>query len=372
MTDIQQKIGGEGLPAGFLDLAQQIYQHDPQWIPEEPEALLRDFGAENPWFADNQAISLCIKNQARLAGYFSPGHIIEGRPVAYFGTWETDGDADANQRLFQHVENWARAQGAKDLYGPIHFSTYGDYRLRVSAEKNALTYPAEPYNPPSYAKMLKSLGCKVHLKYITQLGYTRQGRLLYPIKRRARDKLVRQGYRFEALTHELWLDSLAEMHKLIDSIFGRNFGYTPLSWESFKNALGPSYIAKYCPITSTIAYGPDGDVAGFVLMVPNYGPLVIQQAGPERVSVSQLNYDRHWPMLEERDFKIMLVKTIGVSQQHRGKRLMDGLMVRAYEHALGRYDRIYGVLISDGNLSARIGKLVRVPVRKYALYKKTI
>jgi hypothetical protein len=364
--------GGEGLPDGFVELAQKVYEQEPLWIPEDPAALERAFSSANPWFEQGEAMTLCEEGAARLACFFQPALRVDGRSVAFFGYWETIGVREIDRALFGRALAWAAERGAQDLYGPINFTTFGNYRLRLACEPEAMPFPDEPVNPRTYPGVLLKLGFDVDQHYLTQLGRIEAGRMVREWKRPTLKKLEAEGYRFDTMTHELWLENLAGTHKLVDAIFGANFAYSPLSYEAFASKCGESFIRRACPNTSTVAFAPDGSIAGFFLVYPHYGPLVIQGALEERVDPAVLDYATHAPLLADKEWRGAVAKTVGVAPEHRSKGVMDGLTVGIFDRGDGRYENWFGAMIRKGNPSKNFGDGNIVGERWYGLFRKRL
>lgn len=371
MTWVERAIG-EGLPPGFSELPARVYGDDPMWIPEDPAALLRSFSPDNPWFARGDSVLLAVPDEARLALFFQPDLRIEGRRAAFFGYWESARNPEADVPLFDRACAIAKARGAEDLYGPINFTTFGNYRLRLSSEPGAWTFPDEPYNPSYYPSILEASGFALDQTYLTQVGTMEAGRMVREWKRPEQDKLLGRGYRVETLTHSMWMDALPELHGLIDHIFGANFAYSALSFESFAAKCGESFIRRACPHTSVMARGPEGDIAGFFLVYPHYGPLVTQAAGPERLSSSTLSYEEHAPRLAEQDWRGCVAKTVGVAPAHRGEGVMNGLTVGIFDRGDGRYEHWLGAMIRKGNFSSNFAEGNTVGERWYGLYRRAL
>jgi len=364
--------GGRGVPEGFLELPGEVYRDDPMWIPEEAEDVSRAFSPDNPWFRTNRAVLMSIPGSARLAVFYNPSVRIKGRAAAFFGYWETTGERGDDLALFEKAREWAGRLGARDLYGPLDFSTHGRYRLRVSAEPGAVTYQGEPYNPPGYPRLLESLGFNAHHRYLTQIGGTGIHDAALTAAAPVTAALVRDGYRIEPLSHETWLDNLEEMHRLVDAVFRDNFAYSPLPWEAFSRGFGRSLIRKACPVASVVAYGPDQDIAGFFLVYPNYGPIVTRGAGDARVAVSDLDYGRHHALVTGRPGSAAIARTVGVHPSHRGRSIFDALGAAVIEQGRHLYESFFGALILEGNVSQRFGARFDLPLRRYVLYRSTL
>lgn len=365
------KYNAPGVPDGFLELPARVYAGDPMWIPEDPAVTQEAFSSINPWFSHGIAQTWCRPGRARVAAFFAPSHCVGGEPAAFFGYWETLNDRRSNVALFHAVETWAAEQGAEVLYGPINFTTYGLYRLRVEAEWGAVTFPGEPYNPPYYPALLESLGFVPHENYVTTVVTSAQTKTVRESLAPKHKKVLSLGYRFAPLDVSTWVEKLPLIHRLIDNIFGENLAYTPLSFESFSKVAGASFVRRSCPITSVVAYGPQGDIAGFILVVPHYGPLVVAGArNDEWVSIGDLDYKEHRSLLACRGRPDVLLKTLGVAKAHRNVGLMPALIVEVLDRGMNLWDRWFPVLIRSGNRSGQLAEGMGKTVRRYVLYRK--
>ena len=81
-------------------------------------------------------------------------------PLAFFGYWQ------GNQRSLLSMQQWMKSQKIKKIIGPIDFSTYGSYRLRL----NYFDSPAflnDPQNGVEQVQQLEQLGYKVEHRYVS-------------------------------------------------------------------------------------------------------------------------------------------------------------------------------------------------------------
>ena len=362
--------GTAGVHESFAELSRAIYADDPLWIPEEDAQLQRAFSSENPWFASGSAVTMCIAGRARLAVFRQQGRAIEGRQAAWFGFFESTPDPDAAAVLLAEAAVWARAQGAEVLYGPIDFDTYGKYRLRTGAEPGAMPFPGEPYNPPYYAELLERAGFGVAREYVTQIGAIKQRPL--EAKRATASAVGEAGYSLEPLDRTAWLALLPELHRKVDAIFSDSFAYTPVSYERFAAGYGASVARRLCARTSLLARDSNGELAGFFLVYPHYGPLAVQGSSIGRVPVSELSYDAHDSVLAAAGASLAVAKTVGVCPEHRGRGLMDALGASVVDRGVGRYDCWVGAMIRADNPSRRFGAAHMDFERTYALYRQTL
>ena len=362
--------GTADLHDAFVEVPRLVYAGDPLWIPEEEPHLRRAFSCANPWFTTGSAVTLCIPGCARLAVFRQHGCTIDGEAAAWFGFFESIDDSRAASLLLGEAAAWAKSQGAEVLYGPIDFNTFGKYRLRVTAEPSAIPFPGEPYNPSYYPSLIERAGFHVAREYVTQIGRIKS----QPLD--AQRSMVRvvadRGYTLEPLDAAAWLATLPELHRKADEIFADSFGYTPVSFAQFSAGYGAPVAKRLCARTSLLARGPDGDLAGFFLVYPNYGPLAIQGSRLGRVPASELSYDEHDGILAAAGCTQAVGKTVGVSPKHRGRGLMEALGASVVDRGIGRYDTWVGAMIRADNPSRRFGAKHMDVERTYALYRKPL
>lgn len=358
---------------GFVELPHLVFADDADWIPEDPAAVTHAFDPSNAWFQRGEAATFCVPGKSRAAAFFQPALRVEGRKVAFFGYWCTAGELEADREVFAEVEAWATERGAQDLYGPIDFTTYGNYRLRLSVEADdARPFPDEPYNPPTWPGLLESLGYVIDQHYLTQVGVIEAGLMVAQFKKPAVDALLTQGYRVESFPHHAWIERLREVHGIVDAIFGENFAYSPLSYEAFAAKCGENFVRRTDPEVSTACYSPDGSLAGFFLVYPHYGPIVRQGAGSDRVPVTALNFAEHHPQLVDRPWRAAIAKTVGVDPTHRGKGVMAALTAGMFQRGADRYEHWYGAMIRRGNASRNFATGNTTGERWYGLFKKPL
>ena len=357
------------LPDAFAELPHQLYREDPLWTPENPAALCRLFSPEHGFFAHGRAAAFVLAGEARVAAFYDPRLQIDGRRVATFGFWESADAVQPNARLFAEAERWARAEGAERLYGPVDFSTHRRYRLRLNRFGDA-PFPGEPYHPAYYPRLLAALGYRVAETYVT-LGASRlYGSVIGDLvaqKARYVGRLP-PGVTMQALTGAAWMARLGEIRAFVDLAFGPNPGYLPLTDDDFRTLYGKAFARRLCPHTSRLAVDAGGELAGFLVAFPDYGPLLCQ-GNPARVDPGLLDYERHFPLLERPCF---LAKTAAVRADYRRCGLLSALSTDAARASLSRYADGMICLMHQRNPSLRYGLAVADLTRQYGLFAKDL
>ncbi|MEE2788519.1 MAG: hypothetical protein VX589_14345 [Myxococcota bacterium] len=361
--------GSTGLDADFVELPFAIYDRDPQWIPEVTADLCRQFSSENAWFEDGRAQCFVVANKARMAVFISPKMVIDGAQAAFFGCWESSGDPDVEQLMWHAASTWATRQGAEVMYGPINFSTYGPYRLRLSAERNPQTFQSEPYNPPAYPQLLVAAGFQVCARYVVQIGSQGRAMRLAHAGEAHLNALRTQGFRFTPITEDQWMRRLPELHAMVDHTFSQNFAYTPLPYSTFEANCGRPFVRKICPLTSTLVLDERDEIVGFSLIYPHFGALAIQSA-PNAVPVSKLTYEDHFSQLAVP--RSALVKTLATRPEFRRQGIFNAMVTYAMLRGASVYDWWYGSMIRSDNYSRRYAAEAHEHERWYGLFKKDL
>jgi hypothetical protein len=306
---------GAGPAEGFLELAPAVYRDDPHWVPEDSEALAACFGAASPWPTWGEGSTFCVPGAARASVFRTPGLEIDDTPAAFFGHWESTGDARAEALVVEAAKARARDAGAARLYGPVDLSPTVSHLLRLNGDEQAAPYMGEPYNPPRYAAGLASLGLEVDRRYVSaELGEAEM-EAIAELGAPMHAEFVNRGYRFESLTVDAWLSCGDEVHEL--DAFKENFGAGAVTRAQLEALFTPAWAGRLDPDLSVLGYGPDGDVAGFVWCYPHYASLLVQGAGADRVDGSKLSYAEHAALLSGDGSSTFVLKTAAAAPRHR-------------------------------------------------------
>ena len=365
--------GVEGVSDEFLEIPHLVYARDPMWIPERGTGIARSFSARNPWFDRGKSRTFWIPGQARIAAFRDPLVSVDGRPAAFFGFWETLGDVDSNVRLFGEVERWARSEGAVDLYGPMNFSVFGSYRLRVTAEPKAVTFPGEPYNPAHYVGLLGRLGFTASQHYTTWIAEPEDSREQIASLASVCEDVLAAGYRLQSLSHGWWMAHLREIHECLDAILSDYFAYAPLPYALFESTFGEAFIRKACPHSSVRVEASNGALAGFLIVYPHYGPLVVAGAGAGRIAVDELDHSTHLPrLLGETDKPDYIAYFVGAHPDHRHDgSLFAAMTAMAAQESASRAGRVFGAM--SRSTAPRMTESTSVASqRTYAIFRRTI
>jgi hypothetical protein len=209
----------------------------------------------------------------RIAAIHNKAHNAYCRDgVGFFGFFECDErDTQAAAALLGSAQEWLRARGLTMLRGPVSPSMGGECGLLIDGfDRPAMAMM--PYNPPSYAGMLESLGlrkCKDLYAYLITGDEVKPGtgpgdrmaRIVTAMRRRHPEVTLRslemRNYPKDILR---FMDVFEEARK-------DNWGYVPLTKQEIleitaqmKRVVDPSLV---------LFAEVDGEPAGALLAIPN-------------------------------------------------------------------------------------------------------
>jgi ribosomal protein S18 acetylase RimI-like enzyme len=342
------------LPASFDAVGKKLYAGLGYAPDDEPAAELCAQLA-----ATHDIIFYTDHWNLRLAGLFPKA----GGRVAYFAFWETSGDLLLNQVAFDQLYHDAAAQGFEVVQGPLHFSTYFRYRLRLGAVPSWRQFNREPVNLPYYPDLLEQLGFGPVLTFESHLLRAQDVPLLYEQQRTVQEQLHQLPFECIALTPPVWEALEDAIFELIQQVFSQNPAYRAVSKAQFRLLYNRAYAEGLCPHTSVLfRHRPSGRLAALSLCQPNYHAL-------GRAISEHPSYTRDYPLLTTRT---LLAKTVGVHPDFRGQGLQALLAAYAMQEFRAYYDDVIFCLMRTENHSLRFIKNLPTEVARYALFEREI
>ena len=231
-------------------------------------------------------------------------------------------ECDANYQqegidLLKSAIDYLKQYGCNKILGPINFNTWFSYRL---AEKHvdSTLYPFEPINPPFYLDLFAKAGLKKHQAYTTR-GIDS---INYKSEKFNKDfeRATSLGYQFKALDlKNNIIGQVEEIYKISMEGFKDNYLFEPISKELFMKLYVP-IMSIFNFEYSSIAYNDQGSPIAFFFAF-EYG-----------------NY--------------LVLKSIAVVPEHRGKGVSNAMMSLAFAKALkNNLSKTITALVKDEALS---------------------
>ena len=222
-----------------------------------------------------------------------------------------------------------------EIYGPINGTITADYRFNLAQD---YCIPGEPVNPASYITIFQAAGFQVFNRYVSGIACHP-----YLYVRLVTAKRPSSGYNLVAIrpfNPESAKQDFTIYHQLMNAIFPRQSIYCPVITleERAYNMAGPNQMfdAKYC----------------FFL-----------DDGPKPVGfIVAFRYQNQ-----------LILKTIGLLPEYRGKKLSDLLVRRVHEQA--KRDGLKAAVYSTIRVGNAVHKMKRPGVkiyRQYVTMRKTL
>ena len=350
MPPIDRILYTNALPASFFSTA--------NCTDGEPGFVAQLFELE----ADRNDIILYLgPPEVRLVGIFP--HQSE---EAYFGFWETTNDLALNQQAFALLEADARQWGRKTLVGPLNFSTFHHYRLRLN-EPSWGRFDKEPTNPIYYPALLNELGFRVRSRFLSRLISTESIPVAYAQKEQLLAMLAQIPFEVVPLNPATWQQYEGEIAELVHEVFKANPAYKPISMAQFQLLYNRQFAEKLCPHTSVffrdnVREKATGRLVALSFCLPNYQSLALSPGDSP-------NFVRDYPRLEK---KVLLVKTVGVHPAFRQQGLMSYLGAYGMLRFRELYDDVIFCLMRADNFSLHFSDNLPHETAHYALFEKDI
>ena len=349
----------------FVILPNKIYADDPYYIPQDGNKVAWQLSDDNPEYAKTQVFIECDPGKARLAGFYRPDQIVEGKRSAFFGFWETMNDKEHCRKMFAKFESWAKEQGAERIFGPIDFNTYGKNRVRFPNKKILQPFTKEPYNPPYYPELLENCGYSVFNRYIS--FFARRMFFLGLMKLHNLKSRAPSFIEFRPLTAELWMQRIEEIYPLLHEIFKDNFAYQKIERKVFDANIS-TYVARILdPNLSILLIDTRNNrAAGICIALPDYSEIT-RQGHASPIPEDAISWEEHHSLLHK---PRILGKTLGVLPEYRKLGLHNRMVEYVAVRGKGQGDLV-GCLARVGNHSIISNLAIKEPV-SYGLYVKGV
>ncbi|MBG8555643.1 hypothetical protein [Hymenobacter guriensis] len=343
------------LPDSFWQIPAAVYATEVVPLREHAEVLAAVVAEEA---ARHEVLLYTDHETLRLLGIFPQ----EGTD-AFFGLWETLPDAALNQQVFDQLAAEARRRGYRRLVGPLCFSTYHRYRLRLGPVPSWGQFDAEPVNPAYYAALLTDLGFTPTLTFESRLLQPAVVPTVYDNKAALLAQLQQVPFEFVPLTPDVWQEHEAAIFELVQAIYGANPAYRPVSAAQFGLLYNRAYAEKLCPHTSVLLRERStGKLVAQSFCHPNYAPLHLPATEPA-------TFQQHYPRLQHRT---LLAKTVGVHPDYRQQGLMSYLGAYGMVSFREYYDDIIFCLMRTDNFSRHFTDGFPYETAHYALYAREL
>lgn len=363
----------------FIDLPWRIYRNDPNWVPPLKASVRELLDQEkHPFYGGGQDAEIELflawdgrEVVGRVAAVLNHAHNrYHGENIGFFGFFESVDRMEVAEGLMAAVEAWAAGRKLDAVRGPANPSTNYECGLLFEGFDGPPVLMMT-YNPGYYPSLLEEAGyakVKDLYAYISPVhgrSLDRLGRLVERARRKHPGVTTRRA-------------NLKDFHgevQLVQEVYNdaweKNWGFIPMS-EGEINWLARELKPLVQPDLLRFAF-LDGEVAGFILAVPDWNPVLKDLDGsPWKHPLRTL---RHLLKSKPETMEGLRVITMGVKQRFR-KRGIEGMLVyESIQEALriGYSWSEYSWILEDnelvkGTIKIMDGKLYRT----YRFYEKPV
>jgi hypothetical protein len=273
-------IAGGNCLKKFIDFPHDLYQDDPNYVPElyiTQRNILTP--GKHPFHQHSRVqLFLAYDNESvtgRIAAIINNNHnAFNGTSDGFFGFFDCINEAETAAMLFEAASQWVKEQGATTLIGPANFSTNETCGLLISGYESPPVVMM-PYNAPYYVELLEKAGFvkKIDLVayQITRETYSDKAKRMLEVleSRLHRSKIIIRKINLKNFKQET-----ARLREVYNTAWDKNFGFVAMTPDEF------DYMAKdmklildpqYCLIAEQ-----NGKAVGFALGIPDINQALIK------------------------------------------------------------------------------------------------
>jgi hypothetical protein len=315
----------------FLDVAENLYRNDPNWVAPLRSDVAKVLSDENPFFRHAE-MQLFVARRGgsdvgRIAAIVDRGHNeFHGEKTAFFGFFESENDPETAGLLLDAAALWGRERKMKVLRGPANPSLNDEAGLLVDGFGSPPVFMMT-YNPSYYVQLLEGAGfrkAKDLLAYWFDVGpkpFERLTRLVDRVRRREPDILVR------SITKKSLAADLPAVREVYNAAWEKNWGFVPMTGEEMDFMAGrlkPLLDAKFVFLGERRRQDGSLEPIAFLMAMPDYNVAVAATRG-RLLPFGWLKF-----LLAQRKIKTLRVLTLGIKREYR----MRGINAVMFERGL--------------------------------------
>ncbi len=360
----------------FIALSDRINAGDPNYVPplrmERRDALSPK---KNPFFAHADVQLWMAIRDGRDVGRISAqiDHLAPPRadgPDGHFGLICAENDAAVFAALFETAESWLKARGCRRALGPFNLSINEEVGLLIDG------FDTPPmvmmgHDPAYAASRIEALGyakAKDVFAYTSSFDHDLPAPVTRRVKRGPPPGLVLRP--LDMRRYDAEVDALTD---ILNDAWSDNWGFTPVT-EAETRQLAIALKPVIDPRLTWFAE-IDGDVAGFVVFLPNVNAAIADLKG----RLLPFGWAQLLWRLKVRRVKSIRVPLMGVKRRHA--RTQKGIMApfhlvhiaRSQARALGyRHCEMSWILEDNTAMRGILESLGARIYKTYRIYLKTL
>jgi GNAT superfamily N-acetyltransferase len=367
-----QKVEDKDDLRRFIELPYHLYREDPMWVPPLRSEQWGQYDPRrNPMLDHCQYDLFLLMDGDRAVGRvsaFIDRLAVEhwGQPIGLFGSYECVNDPQGSRLLLEAARDWLHKRGMKIMRGPWSFASQ-EWGLVIEGFEPPPVIMA-PYNPPYYNDHLTAFGFQKAKDLIVYYADTAEGYRIPSRYLTLTDRVqARYGIRIRSIDMSCLEEEVAAIMRVSNISLADNWGYYPVT-EAEVKAIARDMKSVILPESIILAEGPDGQVIGYSLPLPDLNVLLRGLDG----RLFPLGWIKLlWGIPRLKQFRLW---ALGVLPEYHGKGVDALLYRRTYEVLAPRGVRleINYVLEDNTPMNNALRKLGVKTLRRYRVYEMGI
>ena len=277
-------------------------------------------------------------NENSYAILFINPNIDSNEKIAFFGFIDFPNETDPAMWLFKKLLKESKKLGAKQLMGPLNYSTWFSYRWTIDGWNDIKVAP-EPTNEKYMPEFAKSMGFSEYLEYFSSIIQVSNDEKHKNCKKKYENSLT-EGFEFERYEGKKVKKVLNDLYKISKEVFANKPLYSPISKMMFKR-IYISAFNKIDPVVDICLYKNKPIGFSFYYEDP---------------------YDK----------RILTWKTVALKKEYQGHSLGSAFRYLVHQQALeNNHSSVVQLLMHVESKSKQLISDGEV-FRKYALFSKKI
>jgi len=335
---VVSRIGRSRSDVGrFLDVAENLYLDDPNWVPPLRSDVAKVLSDENPFFRHAEMQLFVARRGAsdvgRIAAIADRAHNeFHREKTAFFGFFESENDPATAGLLFDAAALWGRERKMQVLRGPANPSLNDEAGLLVDGFGSPPVFMMT-YNPPFYPALVEGAGfrsVKDLLAYWFNVAPTpleRLEKLADRVRLREPDVIVRP------IRKKTLAADLPKIREVYNAAWEKNWGFVPMTGEEMDFMAGrlkPLLDEDFVFLAERRR--PDGSLEpiAFLLAMPDFNSAIAAAKG-RLLPFGWIKF-----LLAQRKIPTLRVITLGIKREFRMRGIHSVMFASSLRAALKR------------------------------------
>ncbi|MFY0654158.1 MAG: hypothetical protein JXQ96_19130 [Cyclobacteriaceae bacterium] len=373
MIDIRKVVGKKELKV-FIDFPHDLYQDDPNYVPElylaQKDLLNKQ---KHPFFDHSEADFFLAYKDGQIVGRIAA--IKNNNYINYtedqsgfFGFFDVINDYHVAEALLNKAIDWIQSNGLTSVIGPTNYSTNETCGVLIEGYESPPTVMM-PYNKPYYSEFYEKFGFKTEMNLLSyKINTADVPEKLLRLSGKILERLNIKGITIRKINLKKFKQEIDDIFDVYNSAWEKNWGFVPMTREEFRHA-AKDMKSVVDPDFVLIAEH-EGKFIGFTLTIPDMN-----------IPLKQLRRGRLLPFGL---FKLIYYKnkidrvrivTLGVIEKFRNLGIDAYFYMKAFEEAKNKnmeFGEASWILEENPAMNKALVNINGKVYKRHRLYKKAI